>query len=57
MTKLRIELEVVVEDAQSEWGMRQVRDWVKESVDESRGERVVKVKREVLEEVPDVEED
>jgi len=57
MTKLRIELEVVVEDAQGEWSMRQVRDWVKESVDESRGERVVKVKREVLEEVPDVDED
>jgi len=57
MTKLRIELELVVEDAQGEWGMRQVRDWVKGAVDESRGERVVKVKREVLEEVPDADED
>lgn len=58
MTKLRIELELIVEDAHGEWSMKQVREWVQGVLDQSQGERLTRVKRVVLEEeVPDADED
>lgn len=53
MRRLRVEFEVIVEDADVNWSMGQLRQWLRECVRPDEGERLVKVKREDLGEVPD----
>lgn len=48
MTRIRIEFEVDIENPETDWGMRSVRDWVKAVLNEPAGEKLVKVRRENL---------